>query len=415
MAVNLLTPILSTRARSINFFNGRLLAGEDLTTEQQTNRVAHTLLGNAIGDGVVYGLDVAESRQSSTPAAPVLTITQGLAFNKNGAALLLDNDTEVGLVRPANGSTGTVANIFEDCTPAESGPYIAGAGVYLLTVGPANASQGLAAVSGTDTTQAPCNSKYNVQGVQFRLVAIDAKLIGLPDFSDVARLRNYVAYQCFGVADWNSWRDAAFDMPGQQFGVIDALRSRQLLTGCEVPLAVLFWTADGLQFVDRWAVRRRIARSAATQDWPLLIGDRRVSEGEAMFLQFQDQLAEIRMNETDLPMVVAGDRFIYLPSIGVLPLTGPAGAPGFSYQTFFSGQAYHKPIYVEAALIQPIVRTALSYDPVNLSNREAIRIYEIVERGQVLPYVIFTSIYVPIEGEARFDVSAWNFSDFSLA
>jgi len=412
MAVNLLTPILSTRTRSINFFNGRLLAGEDLTTEQQTNRVAHTLLGKAIGGGVVYGLEVAESKQSSTPAAPVLAITQGLAFNNTGAALLLDNDTEVGLVRPAIGSTGTVANIFEDCKPAESGPYIAGAGVYLLTVGPANVSQGLAEVSGTGTTQASCNSKYNVQGVQFRLVAVDAKLIGLLDFNDVARLRNYVAYQCFGVADWNNWGHAPFDMPGNQFGAVDALRSRQLLTDCEVPLAVLFWTADGLQFVDMWAVRRRVARPAATQDWPLFVGDRRASEGEAMFLQFQDQLESIRDTEPNLPALHAGDRFVYLPPVGLLPLYGVGGAPGFDLATFFSGQSYHDPVFIEAPRVQPIVRTAFSYAPVNLVNREAVRIYEIVDRGNVLPYFIFTSIFVPFEAEARYDVSAWNFSNF---
>jgi hypothetical protein len=415
MAVNLQTPILSTRTRSINFFNGRLLAGEDLTTEQQTNRVAHTLLGKASGDGVVCGLEVAQSIASSTPTAPVLTVTQGLAINRNGAALLLDNDAEVALVRPANGSTSTVAGVFEECKPVESGPYIAGAGVYLLTVGPANSSQGLAEVSGTDTTQAPCNSKYNVQGVQFRLVSVDPKLLGLLDFHDVARLRNYAAYQCFGVSDWDNWRDAPFDMSGNQFGVVDALRSQQLLTNCDVPVALLFWTADGLQFVDMWAVRRRISRSAATHDWPLLVGDRRISEAEAMFLQFQDQLSNIRGNEANLTSVVAGDRFVYLPPVGLLPLTGIAGAPGFTYQAFFSGQAYHKPVYVEAAMIQPTVRTALNYDPVNLVKREAVRIYEIVDRGQPLPYVIFTSVYVPFEGEARFDVSAWNFSNFSLA
>src|ERR1700759_3891854 len=65
MAVNLLTPILSTRTRSINFFNGRLLAAEDLTSEQQYYRATQTLLGNAIGDGVVTGLEVSISPQSN--------------------------------------------------------------------------------------------------------------------------------------------------------------------------------------------------------------------------------------------------------------------------------------------------------------------------------------------------------------
>src|SRR6476660_9727127 len=98
MAVDLLKPVLSSRARSINFFNGRLLAGEDLTTEQKANGVAHNLLGQAAGDGVVYGLEVKASGKSSTLLSPVVSVTQGLAVNKNGGSLTLDADTEVSLV-----------------------------------------------------------------------------------------------------------------------------------------------------------------------------------------------------------------------------------------------------------------------------------------------------------------------------
>src|ERR1700746_2458354 len=106
MPVNLLNPVLSKRTKSVNFFNGRLLAGEDLTTEQQTNRVAHALLGKAIGDGVVYGLEVTESKLSSTTTAPVLAVTSGLAINKNGGTLLLDSDSKIALVRPATATNG---------------------------------------------------------------------------------------------------------------------------------------------------------------------------------------------------------------------------------------------------------------------------------------------------------------------
>lgn len=413
MAVNLLTPILSTRIRSVNFFNGRLLAGEDLTTEQQSNRIAHTLLGQAAGDGVVSGLEVTVSARSSTPNAPVLIVTKGLAINRTGTALLLDNDTEVGLVRPADGTVTNTTAIFQDCMPADEGPYIAGAGVYLFTVGPANANQGLALASGTNSVPASCNSNYNSQGVQFRLIPIDPKLLGLENLDDVSHLRNQIAYQCFGTSDWVIWRDNPFDLEGDQFGVIDLLRSKQLLTNCEVPLATIFWTADGLQFIDMWAARRRVVKPAASSQWPLFISDRRVGEGEAMLLQFQDQVSDIRNTESNLAAIAAGDRFVYLPPVGFLPTTGLGGASGFDYLTFFRDQAYHDPIFVEAALIQPIVRMALTYDPVNLGNREAVRLYQIVDGDNVLPYLVFTSIFVPLEGESRYDVSGWNFSNFA--
>src|ERR1700732_46251 len=146
MPVDLLTPVLGTRIRSVNFFNGRLLASEDLTTEQKNNRVAHDLLGKGIGDGVVYGLEVSESTQSSTTPNPVLSVTAGLAINKNGGSLLLENPTEVALVRPAT-TTATTATTFKDCTPTQTGTYIAGAGVYLLTIGPTYLGQGLAEVN----------------------------------------------------------------------------------------------------------------------------------------------------------------------------------------------------------------------------------------------------------------------------
>ena len=69
MPSNLLTAIVNDRTRSVNFFNGRLLTGEDLTAEQKSNRVAHSLLGQAVGSGVAYGLEVSESATLSTVAA----------------------------------------------------------------------------------------------------------------------------------------------------------------------------------------------------------------------------------------------------------------------------------------------------------------------------------------------------------
>src|SRR5580700_2731797 len=99
MATNLQTPILNSLIRSVNFFNGRLLTGEDLTAEQQSNRAARNLLGRAIGSGVVHGLGVTESVKFSNVQAPVLTVSKGLAINHRGAPLLLTDDTDIALVR----------------------------------------------------------------------------------------------------------------------------------------------------------------------------------------------------------------------------------------------------------------------------------------------------------------------------
>ena len=120
MPNNLLTAIVNDRTRSVNFFNGRLLTGEDLTAEQQANRVAHGLLGQAIGSGVAYGLEVSKSAALNQVATPVLSIKRGLALNSNGGTLLLDNDTDLSLVRPATTANGG-SSVFSECLPMQSG------------------------------------------------------------------------------------------------------------------------------------------------------------------------------------------------------------------------------------------------------------------------------------------------------
>src|SRR5258708_32897589 len=100
MAANLFTPILNDRTRSVHFFNGRLLTGEDLTSEQRGQRAVHELLGESIGDGLVRGLEVAID-DSSTIAAPVVRVTGGVAVNPHGDPLYLPRDTQVQLARSA--------------------------------------------------------------------------------------------------------------------------------------------------------------------------------------------------------------------------------------------------------------------------------------------------------------------------
>lgn len=424
MAVDLLKPVLSNRTRSINFFNGRLLAGEDLTTEQKANRVAHSLLGQAIGDGVVYGLEVKESAQSSTTLSPVLAVTQGLAVNQNGACLLLDTDTEVALVRPANGSNGSAnsSSIFQECTPTQTGAYIAGAGVYLLTIGPAGASQGLAEVNGVSTTQARCNTKYNVQGVQFRLISID---LTDAELDDTNHLRNLVAYKCFGVAQETAFVTDPFNTPLSSYGLLDDLRSQQALTKCEVPLAVLYWTAtSGVVFVDMWAVRRPVFPQAATEMWAPVASKRRMAEGLAMFLQFQEQIDEMvrfGVGGVALASIVATDYFVFLPAVGFMPIGAIKSSIGFDYQQFFNGRTYRDPVFIEGAKLEYLVHSSLLRPPINLANAEMFWLYRVRENMQAIaggttnlpqPYMIFANGHIPYDGNAQYDLNYWDYANY---
>ncbi len=420
MTNNLLTPILNDRTRSVNFFNGRLLTGEDLTAEQQANRVAHSLLGQAVGSGVAYGLEVTESAALSQIASPVLSVKRGLAINPNGGTLLLDNDTDISLVRPASPTTGG-SSVFRECLPMQSGVYIAGAGVYLLTIGPASATQGLAEVSGVSTGSAPCNSKFKADGVQFRLVQLD---LTLAELGDVNRLRNLVAYKCFGVADWAADVTDPFGTHSGGHGLIDQLRSAQTITGCEVPLAVLYWTAtDGVVFVDMWAVRRALVSKDLLDTWAPGAGRRRAIDGIAMFLQFQQQVMDMQtFSSVPLTSIAATDQFRYLPPVGLLPIGSIKGSIGFDYQKFFSGAVYHDPVFMEGAKLESLIARSMLYPVKDLNDKEALWLYRVRENMQAVvnnvtpmpqPFMLFANGHIAYEGNAQFDLSYWDYANYA--
>src|SRR3970282_1797040 len=79
--------ILDGGIRAVNFFNGRLLTGEDLAREQTARREADRRLGLALGDGVARGLEVAEAKDQSYGTAA--TVAAGLAINRRGQTLHL--------------------------------------------------------------------------------------------------------------------------------------------------------------------------------------------------------------------------------------------------------------------------------------------------------------------------------------
>lgn len=421
MANNLLTPIVNNRTRSVNFFNGRLLTGDDLTAEQQANRVAHSLLGQAVGSGVAYGLEVSESATLSQVASPVLSITRGLAINSNGGTLLLDSDTDISLVRPASPASAG-SSVFAECLPMQSGVYIAGAGVYLLTIGPASATQGLAEVSGVSTNAAPCNSKYKADGVQFRLVQLD---LTQTELGDVNHLRNLVAYKCFGVADWAANVTDPFGTSASAgHGLIDQLRAAKTITGCEVPLAVLYWTAtDGVVFVDMWAVRRALVSKDLLDVWAPGAGRRRFVDGMAMFLQFQEQVSDMMSaNPAQLVSLTATDTFRYLPAVGLIPIANIKGSFGFDYLKFFGGVTHHDPVFIEGSKLEALIAHSMLYPAKDLSNPEMIWLYRVRENMEAVasatsvppqPFMVFTNGHMRYEGKAQFDLSYWDYANYA--
>ena len=85
MAANLLTPILNTDIRNTHFFNGRVLTAEDLSQEQEANRRQHWLLGQALGEGVVHGLEV---RRAEAGEGVALSFTERYRTSASGQPIL---------------------------------------------------------------------------------------------------------------------------------------------------------------------------------------------------------------------------------------------------------------------------------------------------------------------------------------
>jgi hypothetical protein len=411
----LLRPILDGGIRSANFFNGRLLSAEDLSREQSASREARRHLGRAIGEGVAYGFEVSKAPQAGLSA--IVTVQPGLAINRNGDVLKLPTAVDLSLVRPQGTAVAAAdAAAFDTCTPLQAGAYVTGSGVYLLTVSPAQGREGRAPVSGLQNAAAECNTKYLVEGVQFRLIQLDFT----PDeLNDALRLRNRVAFYCFGIAETQAALADPFGPPLETYGLLDGLRPNRL-TDCEMPLAVLFWTATGgIRFIDLWSVRRKVTDVHISPDWPGLISRRRLSEAEAMLLQFEDQIEDLRVDESNLGSVVAARRFGFLPAAGLLPMASPNAPLGFNPIVFFGERGSSEVAMLDADSLRGLLQESLYHEPIGAA-RERIQLYAIwenvlaVEAGEsVQPVLVFAKHTLGYRGVSRFGRAAWALGRFA--
>jgi hypothetical protein len=346
--------ILDSELRYVNFFNGRLLTGGDLSAEQAANRACSRHLGRAVGAGVANGLEVSIS-PGSLPTAALVDVTAGLALNLDGQTLRLESKQTVALVRPPD-QISAASCVFADCELLAAGTTLSSAGYYLLTIAPASARDGLAPASGLGNGIADCNSRYLVDGVQFRLLPLNITPIDNP-----ALERNSVAYQCFGLpalGPGDFLDNVSSGSSPLTYGV-DTLVPSGRLTQQDVPLALIEWTTSGLGFIDQWSVRRRISRPDASGLWGYFVGDRRVSEGEAMFLQFQEQFASLETGASPPSGLTADACFQFLPAAGVLP-----DFDGTFWSTFLGPLGPLVETSIDASLWPRLLHESFTLEPV---------------------------------------------------
>jgi len=224
-----------------------------------------------------------------------------------------------------------------------------------------------------------------------------------------------------GIADRQlAYRDPMGPTP-QSYGLVDALRDAGAMTDCDVPLALLHWTAaEGITFVDLWSVRRRPTRRGADLRWPLLCGDRVDREAEATFLQFQEQIDDTAGSGEDLSAIAATDRFDYLPPVGMLPLQ-LGTRPGFDIYRFLGTDMVPRDIaYTDGALLRSLLKESFAHDPIDLSLRARLQVYLVYDNTiaagsglPVTPMVVFTSRTLPYRGVARYGFARWEQGRFA--
>jgi hypothetical protein len=451
--------ILDQGIQNTNFFNGRILNAGDLQTDQEANREQHEQLGLAVGAGVVRGLWVELLSNGSDGRPPLVSVSAGLAVNGNGQAVALPFDIKLALARETL-PLPVDAGLFADCAPPSATTVPLQAGIYILVASPASGFSGQAPMQTfTDVTSATgCGSRYAVEGVRFRLVQLDINsltrlsqatrdaiaktgsgLLTQTDAASLSKLRNWVAHICFGTEEVAGFIVDPFaragtgdpfgipfgQSPYTAYGAVDALIANGTLTPGDVPLALLDWTLKGVQYLDRWSVRRRVVPRSISAEWPLPFSVRRRSEAEAVFLQFQEQLATVfkstTLTDIALAALPAADYFRYLPPTSFIPTNG-GGRRGFDIQQFLTGITYRPQVFIEGAKLQSMFERSLGYLPVDVGSGEMVWTYLLRQNIQTIDnsvsnppqqYLILATGHMPFEGEARFDLNRWDYANFS--
>ncbi|EJL23180.1 hypothetical protein [Novosphingobium sp. AP12] len=422
--LSLQQPVGDGGIETVNFFNGRLLTAADMAREQDARRQADARLGLAMGDGVAFGLEVTASTVADDEGGsplPAVAIEPGLAINRAGQVLRLGYAEQVRLSRIGAAQTGAAGCSFSDCAPVISGSYVAGQGLYILTIAPSGISAGRAPTNGLSGGGAACNVDRVIEAVQFRLLAVPRHLYAALDAA-APGYRNNVAYTCFGSGVRAGWATSLRGRAGRDDGLLDAMRGYGL-TDQDVPLAVMaFAGAASMVFLDNWAVRRPVnPPDPAPGSLPSLVAPRRLATGRAMLHQFQDQLAQLVGSSGSLGAVSARSHFPMLPPVGILPqfTTGMAKA-------FFAGMEARGPQHINSAQLETLLRESLSASAFPAGAQEVFWLYAVADNriaaelasaddGVPDPYLVFSSANLAYRADARFNLHRWDYANIALS
>ena len=290
------------------------------------------------------------------------------------------------------------------------GTYVAGEGLYLLTIAPAEIALGRAPSNGLGGTNPYCDIDRKVEAVQFRLLEVPPVLyadlpVNSPDF------RNAVAYRCFGPGVLADWATSLLAGGARGDPLLDAMAGNGL-TPADVPLALVgFQGAADLTLLDAWAVRRPLALADPPGPFHSLTAPRRAAVGRAMFEQFQAQLRDLRNSAGGLGAVTARGHFPNLPPVGILPRWDFDQA-----RAFFAGMTIRGLMHINSATLELLVRESLTFPAIRSASEEVVWLYAVAENriAGTGPYLLFAAGNLAYRGDARFDLHRWDYANYTL-
>lgn len=452
---SLFEPVADQGALNSHFFEGRLLTGRDLRDQREANREHDRYLGRALGAGIIDGLEVEldGTHDGSDGNPPIVAVKKGLAVNRKGDVIgLPKDDIKLALSRSIDQPDVAPADFYPCAGPPNHQHIPNGVGVYLIVMSPAAAYKERAPKSGLgdNGVVTGCGSRYIQEGVQFRLVELNVteldglseatrelleddllsqnNPVGKTEISRLSRLRNVLAHLCFGTEALFEYAvDPSAIINGDysylKYTAVDELRALEALDDCDIPLALCYWTLEGVAFVDMWSVRRSAwRRDEHRRQTPSLI-QAHIVDAEAVRFQFQDQLRFIQAGAAVSSAVEALDYFLYLPPVGYVPVQSDVSSEGFLSETFFNGITAREPAFIEGARLVPVMQLAMTYWPIEPANEELIWLYRVRQNRQAIEtegdsvpqdYIIFASGHSPYAGNARFNVAKWDYSNYGF-
>jgi len=383
------TPIVDGGLQRIPFFNGRVLTAEDLQTEQKANATERKRLGRALGTGVIEGLFVDRVGDGSDDPPTTVTVEPGLALAPSGRVLELPSEVELSVVSEIDReATAGTKGQFAGCSAREV-VMTSGTGAYVLFAEPASETEGRTPRTrlGGDGSAGECGAERRVEGASLHLVDLNPqdpdllpdsirdgihkqqdeydKALDDPDEDPTphaSKLRNLWAHVLLkgSTSSGNAAGPAAVGSEDRRIRTYLRDRSGE----DTVPLGLIYWASDQIEFVDVWAART-VVRPPTDTERGATLSDRRLER----YLQFVDHLGKIVASHSN-PREIRLDNYVrFVPPAGMVEafqIDAPTGVdPDRFLERYSRGTTGSK----RPGPIIDLLHRSLSYPPVDLNAR----------------------------------------------